>query len=97
MFQKKLSNKELISKYKSKIRTQQCFVRDFLKDKLFLYRNYAREKYYTTPYTKSNKQIEKAIESGKIVCVNTSTVGHTPPGRIGTPNTITIVQHISVN
>lgn len=44
---------------------------------------------------KKRKQLDKAIENGKIVSVNSSTVGHTPPGRIGTPNTI--VQHDSVN
>lgn len=91
----KLGDKDLISKYKSKIRTQQSAMRDFLKDKPFLHRDYAREKYYANPYAKASKQLEKAIESGKIVNVNSSTVGHTPPGRIGIPNTI--VQHDSVN
>lgn len=91
----KLGDKDLIDKYKSKIRTQQGAMRDFLKDKPFLHRDYAREKYHANPYTKASKQLEKAIESGKIVSVNSSTVGHTPPGRIGTPNTI--VQHDSVN
>lgn len=91
----KLGDKDLIDKYKSKIRTQQGAMRDFLKDKPFLHRDYAREKYYANPYAKGSKQLEKAIESGKIVSVNSSTVGHTPPGRIGTPNTI--VQHDSVN
>lgn len=42
----KLGDKELISKYKSKIRTQQSAMRDFLKDKPFLHRDYAREKYF---------------------------------------------------
>ena len=91
----KLGDKELISKYKSKIRTQQSAMRDFLKDKSFLHRDYAREKYYANPHTKANRQLEKAIENGKIVNVNSSTVGHTPPGRVGAPNSI--VQHDSVN
>lgn len=91
----KLGDKDLIDKYKSKIRTQQGAMRDFLKDKSFLHRDYVREKYHANPYTKASKQLEKAIESGKIVSVNSSTVGHTPPGRIGTPNTI--VQHDSMN
>lgn len=91
----KLGDKDLIDKYKSKIRTQQSAMRDFLKDKPFLHRDYTREKYYANPYAEGSKRLEKAIESGKIVSVNSSTVGHTPPGRIGIPNTI--VQHDSVN
>lgn len=42
----KLGDKELIGKYKSKIRTQQSTMRDFLKDKPFLHRDYAREKLF---------------------------------------------------
>ena len=42
----KLGDKELIGKYKSKIRTQQSAMRDFLKDKPFLHRDYAREKLF---------------------------------------------------
>lgn len=42
----KLGDKELISKYKSKIRTQQSTMRDFIKDKPFLHRDYAREKLF---------------------------------------------------
>lgn len=42
----KLGDKDLIDKYKSKIRTQQSAMRDFLKDKPFLHRDYAREKYH---------------------------------------------------
>lgn len=42
----KLGDKELIDKYKSKIRTQQSAMRDFLKDKPFLHRDYAREKFF---------------------------------------------------
>ena len=42
----KLGDKELIDKYKSKIRTQQSAMRDFLKDKPFLHRDYAREKLF---------------------------------------------------
>lgn len=47
----KLGDKELIDKYKSKIRTQQGAMRDFLKDKPFLHRDYVREKLF--------KKIEK--------------------------------------
>ena len=54
----KLGDKELISKYKSKIRTQQSAIRDFLKDKPFLHRDYAREKYYADPYTEAKKEIQ---------------------------------------
>lgn len=42
----KLGDNDLIDKYKSKIRTQQGALRDFLKDKPFLHRDYAREKYH---------------------------------------------------
>lgn len=42
----KLGDKDLIDKYKSKIRTQQGAMRDFLKDKPFLHRDYAREKLF---------------------------------------------------
>lgn len=42
----KLGDKELIDKYTNKIRTQQSAMRDFLKDKPFLHRDYAREKYH---------------------------------------------------
>lgn len=42
----KLGDKDLIDKYKSKIRTQQGAMRDFLKDKPFLHRDYARERYF---------------------------------------------------
>ena len=42
----KLGDTELISKYKSKIRTQQSTMRDFLKDKPLLHRDYAREKLF---------------------------------------------------
>ena len=43
---KKLGDKDLIDKYKSKIRIQQGAMRDYLKDKPFLHRDYAREKYH---------------------------------------------------
>lgn len=42
----KLGDKDLIDKYKSKIRIQQSAMRDFLKDKPFLHRDYAREKLF---------------------------------------------------
>lgn len=51
----KLGDKDLIDKYKSKIRTQQGAMRDFLKDKPFLHRDYAREKHYKGPYTDAKK------------------------------------------
>lgn len=91
----KLGDKELIDKYKSKVRIQQGAMRDYLKQHPFLHRDYAREKYYDDPHSKANKQLEKAIQSGKIVSVNSTTIGHTPPGRVGFPNSI--VQHDSVN
>lgn len=42
----KLGDKELIDKYKSKVRIQQGAMRDYLKQYPFLHRDYAREKYY---------------------------------------------------
>lgn len=42
----KLGDKELIDKYKSKVRIQQGAMRDYLKQHPFLHRDYAREKYY---------------------------------------------------
>lgn len=42
----KLGDKELISKYKSKVRIQQGAMRDYLRQHPFLHRDYAREKYY---------------------------------------------------
>lgn len=54
----KLGDKDLIDKYKSKIRTQQGALRDFLKDKPFLHRDYAREKYY-----RNNDTVKKLYKS----------------------------------
>lgn len=54
----KLGDKDLIDKYKSKIRTQQGAMRDFLKDKPFLHRDYAREKYHKGPYTDAKKEVK---------------------------------------
>lgn len=54
----KLGDKDLIDKYKSKIRTQQGAMRDFLKDKPFLNRDYAREKYY-----RNNDTVKKLYKS----------------------------------
>lgn len=62
----KLGDKELISKYKSKIRTQQGAMRDFLKDKPFLHRDYAREKYYKGSYTDAKKEVKVRKELEKL-------------------------------
>nr|DAI29146.1 MAG TPA: minor capsid protein [Caudoviricetes sp.] len=62
----KLGDKELISKYKSKIRTQQSAMRDFLKDKPFLHRDYAREKYHKGPYTDAKKEVKVGKELEKL-------------------------------
>ena len=42
----KLGDKELIDKYKNKVRIQQGAMRDYLRQHPFLHRDYAREKYY---------------------------------------------------
>ncbi|VTS32882.1 phage minor capsid 2 family protein [Streptococcus porcinus] len=39
--------------------------------------------------------LDKAVNSGKIVTVNGITVGHTPPGRVGKPDSI--IQHNATN
>ena len=61
----KLGDKDLIDKYKSKIRTQQGAMRDFLKDKPFLHRDYAREKHYKGPYTDAKKEVKVRKELEK--------------------------------
>lgn len=62
----KLGDKDLIDKYKSKIRTQQSAMRDFLKDKPFLHRDYAREKYYKGPYTDAKKEVKVKKEFARL-------------------------------
>ena len=62
----KLGDKDLIDKYKSKIRTQQGAMRDFLKDKPFLHRDYAREKYHKGPYTDAKKEVKVRKEFEKL-------------------------------
>ena len=42
----KLGDQELISKFKTKIRDQQAILRDYIADKPFLHRDYARERYF---------------------------------------------------
>nr|DAW54512.1 MAG TPA: minor capsid protein [Caudoviricetes sp.] len=49
----KLGDQELISKFKTKIRDQQATLRDYIADKPFLHRDYARERYF-----KSKEEIE---------------------------------------
>ena len=41
------------------------------------------------------KTVDKAIKSGKIVSVSGTTIGHTPPGKRGLPNSV--VQHNATN
>lgn len=62
----KLGDKDLIDKYKSKIRTQQGAMRDFLKDKPFLHRDYAREKYHKGPYTDAKKEVKVKKEFARL-------------------------------
>ncbi|HEP3426243.1 TPA: capsid protein [Streptococcus pyogenes] len=54
----KLGDSELIDKYKSKVRIQQGAMRDYLKQHPFLYRDYAREKYYADPYAEAKKETQ---------------------------------------
>lgn len=53
---KKLGDKDLISKYKSQIRTQQGAMRSFLTGKPFLHRDYSREKYYSNPISEAKTE-----------------------------------------
>lgn len=62
----KLGDKELIDKYKSKVRIQQGAMRDYLRQHSFLHRDYAREKYYDDPYTKAKKEIKVRKELEKL-------------------------------
>ena len=62
----KLGDKDLIDKYKSKIRTQQGAMRDFLKDKPFLHRDYVREKYHKGPYTDAKKEVKVKKEFARL-------------------------------
>ena len=57
----KLGDKELIDKYKSKVRIQQGAMRDYLRQHPFLHRDYARERYYYNDDTvqKLYKTIDK--------------------------------------
>ena len=54
----KLGDRELIDKYKSKVRIQQGAMRDYLKQHPFLHRDYAREKYYADPYAEAKKETQ---------------------------------------
>lgn len=62
----KLGDKELIDKYKSKVKIQQGAMRDYLRQHPFLHRDYAREKYYDNPYTKATKEIKVRKELEKL-------------------------------
>ena len=62
----KLGDQELIDKYKSKVRIQQGAMRDYLKRHPFLHRDYAREKYYDDPYTKTKKEVKVRKELEKL-------------------------------
>lgn len=62
----KLGDKELIDKYKSKVRIQQGAMRGYLKQHPFLHRDYAREKYYDDLYTKAKKEMKVRKELEKL-------------------------------
>lgn len=62
----KLGDQELIDKYKSKVRTQQGAIRDYLKRHPFLHRDYAREKYYDDPFTQAKKEVKLRRELSKL-------------------------------
>lgn len=56
----KLGDKELVDKYKNKVRIQQGAMRDYLRQHPFLHRDYAREKYYYNDDTV--KKLYKTID-----------------------------------
>ena len=56
----KLGDKELIDKYKSKVRIQQGAMRDYLEQHPFLHRDYVRERYYYNDDTV--KKLYKTID-----------------------------------
>ena len=62
----RLGDKELIDKYKSKVRIQQGAMRDYLRQHPFLHRDYAREKYYDDPYTKAKEKVKVRKELEKL-------------------------------
>ena len=62
----KLGDKELIDKYKSKVRIQQGAMRDYLRQHPFLHRDYARERYYDDPYAKAKKEVKVRKELDKL-------------------------------
>lgn len=54
----KLGDKELIDKYKSKVRIQQGALRGYISQHPFLHRDYAREKYYDDPFSQAQKEVK---------------------------------------
>nr|DAO54516.1 MAG TPA: minor capsid protein [Caudoviricetes sp.] len=62
----KLGDKELIDKYKSKVRIQQGALRGYISQHPFLHRDYAREKYYDDPYGQAKKEVKARKELDKI-------------------------------
>lgn len=62
----KLGDKDLIDKYKSKVRKQQGALRGYISQHPFLHRDYAREKYYEDPYGQAKKEIKVRKELEKL-------------------------------
>lgn len=62
----KLGDRELISKYKSKVRMKQGAMRGFLSQHPYLHRDYAREKYYNDPFSQTKKEIKVRKELEKL-------------------------------
>ena len=50
----------------NKVRIQQGAMRDYLRQHPFLHRDYAREKYYDDPHTKTKKEIKVRKELEKL-------------------------------
>nr|DAX32405.1 MAG TPA: minor capsid protein [Caudoviricetes sp.] len=67
----KLGDKELIDKYKSKVRIQQGAMRDYLKQHPFLHRDYAREKYLdNSPYKSVKREWLKNADLSRAKVIN---------------------------
>ena len=62
----KLGDKDLIDKYKNKVRKQQGALRGYISQHPFLHRDYAREKYYDDPYGQAKKEIKVRKELEKL-------------------------------
>lgn len=62
----KLGDMELISRYKSKVRTQQSALRGYIEEHLFLKRDREREKYYPNPAKLAKQEVKQRKHLEKV-------------------------------